>query len=42
MKAEKEIEEEEEFLKYVENKSEDINYYLFKYYFNFLEPSDLA
>ena len=44
MKAQRKIEkgEEEEFLKYIENKSEDINYYLFKYYCNFLEPSDLA
>ena len=38
----KEGSEESKFLKYIENKSEGINYLLFNYYFNFLEPSDLA
>ena len=50
MKAQREIEEEErrrkesKFFKYIENKSEDINrrYLLFKYYFNFIQPSELA
>ena len=34
--------EESTFLKYIENKSKDISYLLFNYYFNFLKPSDLA
>ena len=38
----KEESEESKFFKYIENKSEGINYLLFKYYFNFIEPSDLA
>ena len=43
MKAQREIEkEEEEFLKYVENKSKDISYIVFSYYFKFEKPSDLA
>ena len=44
MKAERETEEEEkeEFLKYIENESKDISYFLFNYYFNFKQPSDLA
>ena len=47
MKAQREIEEERrrkesKFFKYIENKSEDINYLLFKYYFNFMQPSELA
>ena len=38
----KEESEESKFFKYIENKWEGISYLLFKYYFNFLEPSDLA
>ena len=38
----KEESEEDKFFKYIENESEDINYLLFKYYFNFIKPSDLA
>ena len=30
------------FFKCIENKSEGINYLFFKYYFNFIQPSDLA
>ena len=43
-KQEKQKEESEEskFLKYIENKSKDINYFLFKHYFNFTYPSDLV
>ena len=43
-KQEKQKEESEEskFLKYIENKSKDINYFLFKHYFNFIYPSDLV
>ena len=42
MKAQREIEKEEEFLKYIENESKDIGYISFSYYFNFVKPSDLA
>ena len=44
MKAQTEIEEEgeEEFFKYIVNESKGINYFLFKHYFNFVKPSDLA
>ena len=38
----KEESEERKFFKYIENKSEGINYLLFNYYFNFKQPSDLA
>ena len=38
----KEKSEESKFFKYIVNKSKDINYFLFKYYFNFIYPSDLA
>ena len=38
----KEESEESKFFKYIENKSEGINYLLLKYYFNFIQPSDLA
>ena len=38
----KEESEESKFLKYIENESEGINYFLFNYYFNFKQPSDLA
>ena len=41
MKAQREI-EEEEFFKYIENKSKGINYFLFKFYFSFMHPSELA
>ena len=39
---EKQEEEKEEFLKYIENESKDISYFLFNYYFNFKQPSDLV
>ena len=44
MKAQREIEKEEEkeFLRYIENKSKDISYISFSYYFNFEKPSDLT
>ena len=44
MKAQREMEEEgeEEFFKYIENESKGINYFLFKHYFNFVKPGDLA
>ena len=44
MKVEREIEEEEkeEFFKYIEDESKDIGYILFSYYFNFVEPIDMA
>ena len=44
MKAQTEMEEEgeEEFFKYIVNESKGINYFLFKHYFNFVKPSDLA
>ena len=43
MKAHREMEEEEEeFFKYTENESKGFNYFLFKHYFNFRNPSDLA
>ena len=42
MKAEREMEEEEEFFKYIENESKNIGSIWLKYYFNFLKPSDLA
>ena len=38
----KEESEESKFFKYIENKSKDINYFLFKHYFNFIYPSDLG
>ena len=38
----KEESEESKFFKYIENKSKDISYFLFKHYFNFIYPSDLA
>ena len=47
-KSEEESEEESEkervkkFLKHIENESKDINYDLFKDYFNFVVPSTLA
>ena len=41
MKVQREI-EEEEFFKYIENKSKGITYFLFKYYFSFMHPSELA
>ena len=41
-KKQKEESEESKFLKYIENKSKDIGYFLFKYYFNFEKPNDLA
>ena len=43
-KQEKQKEESEEskFLKYIKNKSEVINYVWFNYYFDFIQPSDLA
>ena len=44
MKAEREIEEddEEEFLKYIEDESKDIGYILFSYYFNFAKSIDMT
>ena len=44
MKTQREMEEEEEeeFFKYIENESKNISSIWFKYYFNFLKPSDLA
>ena len=42
MKAQREIEKEEEFLKYIENESKDIGYISFSYYFNFVKSSDLT
>ena len=41
MKAQREI-EEEEFFKYIDNESKGISYFLFKHYFHFVGPSDLA
>ena len=41
MKVQRET-EEEEFFKYIENKSKGITYFLFKYYFSFMHPSELA
>ena len=43
IKAKREMEEEEkEFFKYIDDESKNVNYFLFKYYFNFLKRSDLA
>ena len=42
MKAQREIKEEEEFFKYIENELKDFNSIWFNHYFNFLKPSDLA
>ena len=42
MKAQRKIEQQEEFFKYIENKSKGVNNFLFKHYFNFVYPSDLA
>ena len=42
--SEEESEEErvKKFIEYIENKSKDINYDLFKYYFKFVVPSNLV
>ena len=44
--SEEELEESKDdvkkFIKYIENESNEINYYLFKHYFNFVVPSVLA
>ena len=41
-KLEKIKDEFKKFIKYIENESKDINYDLFKEYFNFVVPSALA
>ena len=44
--SEEELEESKDdvkkFIKYIENESNETNYYLFKHYFNFVVPSVLA
>ena len=44
--SEEELEESKDdvkkFIKYIENESNEINYYLFKHYFNFVVPSVFA